>query len=140
MTSRQHLPLQRRPSRPLPKGYVLLEIIIALTVFSISVAGLAAVLHASLDAANLLHRQAAIRRGLDAILSEARAKPRREDMPLSSRDDSLGVEFRTEIEAVQWSNRDGLPVKGLYLLRATATDPRASHPLHDSAQLYVYRP
>lgn len=121
-------------------GYVLLEIIIALTVFAVSVAGLASVLHASLDSSNLLRRQASVRRGLEAILVEAKAKPKREEMPMSYRDDGLGVEYRTELEELKWVNRRGLPVKGLYILRAAATDLRASKPLNDTAEVYVYRP
>lgn len=121
-------------------GYVLLELIIALTVFAVSVAGLASVLHSSLDSSNLLRRQAAIRRGLEAILVEAKAKPKREEMPIQYKDDDLGVEYRTELEELKWVNRRGLPVKGLYVLRAVAKDSRVSQPLNDSAEVYVYRP
>jgi type II secretory pathway component PulJ len=122
------------------RGYVLLEIIIALTVFAVSVAGLASVLHSSLDSSNLLRRQAAVRRGLEAILVEAKAKPKREEMPMNYRDDDLGVEYRTEVEELKWVNRRGMPVKGLYVLRAIAKDSRVSKPLNDSAEVYVYRP
>lgn len=121
-------------------GYVLLEIIIALTVFAVVVAGLASILHSSLDSANLLRRQAAVRRGLESILVEAKAKPKREEMPISYKDEGLGLEFRSELEELKWVNRRGLPVKGLYILRAVATDLRASKPLNDSAEVYVYRP
>ncbi|MGI8604863.1 MAG: PulJ/GspJ family protein [Verrucomicrobiales bacterium] len=121
-------------------GYVLLEIIIALTVFAVVVAGLAGVLHSSLDAANLLRRQASIRRGLESILIEARNKPKREEMATSYKDEALAVEYRSELEELKWINRQGKPVKGLYLLRAVATDLRAAKPLDDKAEVYVYRP
>ena len=122
------------------RGYVLLEIIIALTVFAVAVTGLAAVLHSSLDAANLLRRQASVRRGLEAILVEAKSKTKREEMIITCRDEGLGLEFKSELEEIKWNNRRGLPVKGLFTLRAVATDLRASKPLHDSAEVYVYRP
>ena len=122
------------------RGYVLLEIIIALTVFAVAVTGLAAVLHSSLDASNLLRRQASVRRGLEAILVEAKSKTKREDMIITYRDEGLGLEFKSELEEIKWNNRRGLPVKGLFTLRALATDLRASKPLHDSAEVYVYRP
>ena len=121
-------------------AYVLLEMIIALTVFAVVVSGLASSLHSSLDAANLLRRQAAIRRGLESILVEAKAKPKREEMAMSYRDDALGLEFRSELEELKWINRRGRPVKSLYILRALATDLRASKPLNDTAEVYVYRP
>ena len=128
---------ERRAGR---SGYVLLEIIIALTVFAVTVAGLASILHSSLDSANLLRRQASVRRGLESILVEAKAKPKREEMPMTYRDEGLGIEFRSELEELKWINRRGLPVKGLYILRAVATDLRAAKPLNDTAEVYVYRP
>lgn len=121
-------------------GYVLLEIIIALTVFAIVVAGLASALHSSLDAANLLRRQASLRRGLESILVEAKAKPKREEIPMTYRDEALGVEFRSELEELKWVNRRGKPVKGLYILRALASDLRLGKPLNETAEVYVYRP
>lgn len=130
---------QRVPHMP-RGGYVLLEIIIALTVFAVVVTGLASALHSSLDAANRLRRQAAIRRGLESILVEAKQKPKREEMPMTYKDDGLGVEFRSELEELKWVNRRRKPVKGLYILRAIATDLRVAKPMHDTAQVYVYRP
>jgi hypothetical protein len=121
-------------------GYVLLEIIIALTVFAVSVAGLASVLHSSLDSANLLRRQAAVRRGLESTLNEAKAKPKREEMVINYKDEGLGIEYTSELEELKWVNRRGMPVKGLYILRAIAKDLRAAKPLNDTAEVYVYRP
>lgn len=123
-----------------PRGYVLLEIVIAITIFAISAGSLATVLHSSLDSANWLRRQAAVRRGLSAILAEAKIKPKREDMALQYKDEGLGMEFRSELEELKWVNRDGLPVKGLYRLKAIATDLRPANPLNDTAEVYVYRP
>lgn len=121
-------------------GYVLLEIIIALTIFAVVVTGLAGLLHSTLDGANQLRRQAAVRRGLESILVEAGEKPKREEMALTTRDDALGIEFRSALEEVKWVNRKGQPVKGLWLLTASATDLRDSNTLRDRAEVYVYRP
>ena len=121
-------------------AYVLLEIIIALTIFAIVVTALASMLHASLDAANALRRQAAVRRGLESILVEAKTKTKREEMALTYKDEPLGVEYRTALEELKWVNRRRKPVKGLYILRAVATGLRLAKPLHDAAEVYVYRP
>jgi hypothetical protein len=121
-------------------GYILLEIIIALTVFAIVVTGLAGLLHSSLDAANMMHRQAAIRRGMDSILVEAKDKINREEMILTYRDEALGLEFRSELEELKWINRTGEPVRGLYVLRAIANDLRLGKPNMDRAEVYVFRP
>ena len=109
MTTRR--PLHFRPRRAVAGGYVLLEIIIALTVFAVAVGGLTSVLHASLDSANALRRSAAIRRGLEAMLIEARQKPKREEMALTATDPALGLEYRSSIEEVKWINRRGDPVR-----------------------------
>lgn len=131
----------RRPDRPVPRnGYVLLEIIIALTVFAVVVTGLANVLHSSLDGANELRRKAAIRRGLEAVLIEARHKPRREEMAVQHRDDDLGIEYNTSLEELKWVNRNGAPVRGMYVLRAQAVLKDAADRVADSAEVYVYRP
>jgi hypothetical protein len=123
-----------------PGAYVLLEMIIALTVFSVVVTGLAQALHSSLDSSNHLRRQAAIRRGLESILVEARSKPKKEEMILSYREEALGLEFRSELEELKWINRRGKAVRKLFILRALATDLRASKPLHDTAEVYIYLP
>ena len=130
-----------RPASYSQRGaYVLLEMIIALTVFAVVVSGLASALHSSLDAANRLRRQASIRHGLESILVEAKAKPKREEMAMSYRDDALGLAFRSELEEMKWINRRGRPVKSLYTLRALATDLRTAKPFNDTATVYVYRP
>jgi len=126
-------------------GYVLLEIIVALTVFAVAVAGLSSVLHSSLDSSNALRRTAAVRRGLEAVLIEARQKPKREEMALTATDPALGVEYRSSLQELKWGNRKGDPVRGLYVLRVEARDVRAAtaglttEPT-DVAEVYVYRP
>lgn len=132
-------PTSARRKHRIP-GYVLLEIIIALTVFAIVVTGLAGLLHSTLDSANLLRKQAAIRRGMEALLMEARDKTKREEMILTYRDEPLGIEFKSTLEEVKWLNRAGQPVRGLYLLSAVASDFRTEKPAHDRAEVYVYRP
>ena len=121
-------------------GFVLLEMIIALTVFAVVVTGLATVLHSSLDSANLLRRQASIRRGLEAILVEAKTKPKREEMVITYKDEALGIEFRSELEELRWVNRRRKPIKGLYILRALATDVQTAKLTNNTAEVYVYRP
>jgi Tfp pilus assembly protein PilV len=123
---------------------MLLEVIIALTVFAVTVAGLASVLHSSLDSANALRRSAAIRRGMEAVLIEARLKPKREEMAITAADPVLGMEYRSSLDEVKWTNRKGEPVRGMYILRVEARDTRtaagrATEPT-DVAEVYVYRP
>ncbi len=53
-------------------GYILFEVIIAVTIFSLAIVGLMRVLDTSLETANLFARDTAIRYGLQSILTEAR--------------------------------------------------------------------
>lgn len=139
-----HVEPAPRSLRAAAGGYVLLEIIIALTVFAVSIAGLTSVLHSSLDSSNALRRTASIRRGLEALLIEARQKPKREEMALTATDPVLGMEYRSTLEELKWVNREGEPVRGLFILRVEARDTRAAasraiEPT-DVAEVYVYRP
>ncbi len=121
-------------------GYMLLEVIIALTIFAIVAVGLAEALQGSIEAANFLTREDAIRRGLEAVMIEARAKPKRGEMALSYRDESLGVDYQTTLEPVQFLNRAGEPVSHLYQLRATARYMVDGKEVSDGVQVYVHRP
>jgi len=142
--NRRHVLTHQRGVRG-GRGYVLLEIIIALTVFAVAIAGLCSVLHSSLDSSNALRRTAAVRRGLEAVLIEARQKPKREEMALTATDPVLGMEYRSSLLEMKWVNRNGEPVRGLYVLRVEAIDVRAAavgratEPT-DVAEVYVYRP
>ena len=55
-------------------GFLLLEVIVALTVFSLVAVGLAVALQSSIDASNRLARDLAVREGLEGMLVEARTK------------------------------------------------------------------
>lgn len=126
-------------------GYLLLEVIIALTVFSIVAVGLAVALQSSIDASNRMSRDLAVREALEGMLVEAQAKPKREEMAFARVDERLGVEFRTELEELRFVNVDGEPVTGLWLLRASARSANAAgstaaDELAQSVELYVHRP
>lgn len=126
--------------RPSCRGFVLLEIIIALTVFAVAVTGLAVALHSSLDASNQLRRQASVRRGMESLLAEARQQAKREEMQLSRSDETLGLSFQSTLEELKWTNRAGSPVRGLYRLRVVATSTQPDAVPENSAEIYVYRP
>ncbi len=134
-------PLSKIPRR---RAFLLLEVIIALTVFSLVAVGLAVALQSSIDASNRLARDLAIREGLEGMLVEARTKPKTKEMAFSRRDEKLAVEFRTEIEPLVFTNFRGEPVEGLWLLRALAQPVAPSTDGTEiqtqSIDLYVYRP
>ena len=129
-----------KPLRRNPHGFVLLEIIIALTVFAVAVTGLAGALHSALDASNKIRRQAAVRRGMESLLAEARQQIKREEMQLTRMDDGLGISFHSSLEELKWINLKGAPVRGLYVLRVVAQSIKPNINPEDTAEVYVYRP
>tara|TARA_R110002096_G_scaffold91625_22_gene207387 strand:- start:634 stop:1014 length:381 start_codon:yes stop_codon:yes gene_type:complete len=101
-------------------GYILFEVIIAVTIFSLAIVGLMRVLDTSLNSANYFACDTAIRYGLQSILTEARHRDLG-NMILVQRDEAMGVEYRTEVEPLQLASDSGGALSGLYILRATAT-------------------
>ena len=110
----------RTPKKQRRGGWMLLEVLIAVTVFSIAVIGMAEALNASIEAMNYLNQKEVIRNRLEALLVEARQMPKREEMAFSVVDQASGVSYRTELEELKWVNRKKEPVNGLYVLRAIA--------------------
>jgi type II secretory pathway pseudopilin PulG len=121
-------------------GYILLELVIALTMFSISVLGLAKALTATVDVANLMDRENAIRIGLRSFLEEARKKPATADMAMSAVDERLGVTFASIIEPLGLQNSEGRNLADLYSLTATATYTVGNESREETATVYVYSP
>lgn len=122
------------------RAYILLEVIIALTVFSIVAVGLAVALQSSIESVNFLTREAVVRRGLDAMLIEAKKKPKREEMAFAFRDELLGIDYATQLEELKFVNLEGRPVSGLFLLVATARYQVDGQERNDRAEVYVHRP
>lgn len=120
-------------------GYMLLEVLIALTVFSIAVVGMAEAINASIEAMNFLTQQERMRNRLEALLVEAKQKPKKEEMVFSVDDPASGVIYRTELEELKWVNRKKQPVNGLYVLKAIAEFNRNGEPAKEVVQVYVQR-
>jgi len=55
-------------------GYILLELIIALTIFAIAVVGLAKSLNTTLEVGNIMNRDYAVRIGLQSFVEEVKRK------------------------------------------------------------------
>ena len=122
-------------------GYILLELVIALTIFAVAVLGLARSLSTALEVANSLNRENAIRIGLRSFLEEARRKPTTAEMAMTAMDDRLGCTYSSIIEDAGLQNSDGKNLADLYKLTASAIIPG----LPDEEQpapvtVYVYQP
>lgn len=118
-------------------GYILFELVIALTIFSIAVLGLARCLNASADVVNQLNREHAIQISLRSFIEEARKKPVA-DMAMTGEDTRLGCTFASTIEPLGLQNRDGRNLTGLYKLDAKAAYTVGAETREESVFVYVY--
>lgn len=124
---------------PRAKGYVLFEVILALTVFAFAVLGLANSLNTGIETANILNRDNAVRIALRSFIEEIRRKPLAE-MAVQTFDQRLQTTFTSTIEPLTLKDRNGAVLNDLYLLRSTAISGEGSDAREESIDLYVYKP
>lgn len=120
-------------------AYILLEVIIALTIFSVAVLGLANALKAGIETASILNRENAVRIGLRSFLEEIRRKPLAE-MAASTFDERLQTTFSSTVEKISLRDRNGSVLKDLYVLHATASHGEGSEAQTETVDMYVYKP
>lgn len=121
-------------------GFILFEVMIAIAVFAIVALSLASAMNSTIEASNYLDRQASIRYGLDSMMYEALHKPKRQEMTFDYEDEILGVRYRTSMEELKFTTFEGENLKGLYLLRVTASYEEDGEDRTETAERYVYRP
>ncbi len=120
-------------------GYILFELVIALTIFAIAVLGLAKSLSQALEVANLLKRDQIIRIGMRNFLEEIRRKPIT-DMSTSQMDTTYGVTYTSSTEPVSLKTTNGGTLSDLYNLTIKATSSFDGVPQEDTLNVYVYKP
>ena len=120
-------------------GYILFELILALTIFAISVLGLTQALNQALETANLLRRDQIIRIGMRNFLEEVRRKPLTE-MSMSSMDPTYGITFTSSTEPVSLKTTNGSILSDIYNLTIKATSSFNDVPQEDTLSVYVYKP
>lgn len=120
-------------------AYILLEVIIALTIFSVAVLGLANALKSGIETASIINRENAVRIGLRSFLEEIRRKPLA-DMTTSILDARLQTTFSSTVEELYLKDRNGSSLKDLYVLHARATFGEGSDAREETVEMYVYKP
>ncbi|GEP42727.1 type IV pilus modification PilV family protein [Brevifollis gellanilyticus] len=121
------------------RGYILFELIIALTIFSIGVLGLAQTLNASMEVANILNLEQNIRRHLRTAVEVLKRKPLTE-MVWTEADTATGVTYNSTVEPVTLNMTNGNPVSDMYNLRVIATYTVGNEARDESVDVYVYKP
>jgi len=120
-------------------GYVLFEVVLALTIFASAVLSLAASLNSALETGVNLNRENAIRMGLRSFIEETRRKEIA-DMATEARDDRLEVNYSSTVEDLSLKNKDGTLLNDLYVLHAKASYGDGDAAREETADLYLYKP
>jgi type II secretory pathway pseudopilin PulG len=127
----------RRPTKP--PAYILLELVIALSIFAIAVLSLANSLSSSVEVANLLNRDAAVRIAMRSFIEELRIRPLA-DMTTSTTDPHLGIVLTSEMEPLGLRSGRGNTLNDLYNLTVTATYSFGGEQRSDTISLYIHKP
>ena len=121
------------------QGYILLELVIALSIFAIGVLGLAKSLNASVEVANILNKDQRVRIGMRSFLEEVRRKPLNE-MSASITDEATAVTYTSSIERVALTTTRGNTLEDLYNLKIVASYTVGNEQREESVDVYVYKP
>ncbi len=133
------IPGERTGKIVLRRGYILLELIIALSIFAIGVLGLARTLNSSMEVANILNRDQRVRIGMRSFLEEVRRKPLNE-MNASITDAATGVTYTSTTEPVSLIMTNGNTMTDLYDLKIVASYTAGNEQREESVDVYVYKP
>ena len=134
-----------RRSQPCPcrhrrsHGYILLELLLALIIFMIAVAGMAGSLRMAMQTANILSRENDVRIGMRSFLEEVRRKPLTE-MNQSFTDPRLGITFTSQTEETRdIKDRNGTILRNLYKLRVATTYEAGGEMREEAVEAFVYK-
>ncbi len=120
-------------------GYVLFEVILALTIFALAVVGLASALNNIIESSATMNLDNSVRIGLRSFIEEVRRKPIA-DMSTTTTDDHLGAIYSSTVETLSLKNGDGVALNDLYTLHAKAAYGQGNTAREEIVDLYVYKP
>ena len=133
------LPTFRLSAKRATRGYALLDVIVALTVFSLWGVSLMGLLRDISIQSESYSRDRLIQYQLQSLITEARHKEVTE-IPGEYLDESLGITFTTTIEALQLANIDGNALSDLYTVKVIAEFEEKGEPQVETAEVYLYKP
>jgi type II secretory pathway pseudopilin PulG len=112
---------QKIQSKQRHGGFLLLEVVLALGIFTSAAIGFALALQKAADASNLIEREMQITRVLQSSLYEALATPQLEEGKNTQSLKEREMEIDTEIEKLEKiENQDGKLLQDMWLIKVTA--------------------
>ena len=109
------------PGRKGQRGFLLLEVVLALAVFSAAATGFAVAMNAMAKASLFAQSELHITRILDSALDETLSLPVLEEGTTTTPVAKTGIEMATTITILDsLENQDGAPLQEMYLITVTA--------------------
>ena len=101
------------------RGFALLEVLLAVAVFSMAATGFVVALHRTGDVAALTRREMKIVRVLESSLNEALSLPTLEEGKTTLELEDLGMEVDTLIEQIEIENMEGELLPEMFRIEVT---------------------
>ena len=103
------------------RGYLLLEVVLALSIFMVAVVGLMRTLSAALDADFEQRRQTDIRITVENMLAEAKARKPKAGVE-TTEPDAFRIRYRREVAPTEIQLENGTRLNGLFRVTVQAMD------------------
>lgn len=126
-----------RPSQQ--AGYALLDVVLAVALFAITVTGLVQVLQRVNETSSAFARDRLIQQRIESLLAEKRRLGIQE-MTSEFRDERMDVTYRTYVEDWEVENGDGAELANLYRLAVEAVFIDDGGEQLEKADLILYKP
>ena len=121
------------------RGYALLDVVLAVALFAITVTGLLRVLRGVADTSAGFSRDRFLQQQLEALLAEKR-RVAIDAMTSETLDELSGITFRTYVEPFEIDNGEGDNLDELYKLTAEANFTDEGGPQVEKAELILHVP
>lgn len=130
---------QNAPKIGSRRGSLLLEVLLAMGIFSIGIVGFAVCLQKTMETVNYSRQETRIRQELQTRLQDLRQA--RFNTEIKNEDpDAFGVQYSHEISLLQIQSDRKTLLNNLYTVKVTAKWKEGSEEQERSAQIYVYQP
>jgi len=121
------------------QGYALLDVILAVSLFALTVTELLSVLQGINETSSELARDRMIQHQLTSLLAETKVMPV-SSMDSERLDEVTDITYRTYVEEMEVDNGEGRALNDLYMLTAGAEYMGGGGLQKETAKLIIYQP